>query len=607
MADAGGGLGGGGGQTNTASNVGTGDGWFKQKVGSDLEFKTCIGETGKCIITSNPDDLTITLGVDVVLTDRANAYGAGQKQTFIHSATTAGIRINEFAGNPSTLVDGDIWLNLTSNQLFARINGANVDLGAAGGGGEANTISSLGGGTALTAAVPKSGVDLRTVSVATTLPLTHSVSTDLLTFDINDLVDADIGAHTSTKITITAKGQLNASIVYEDESNSYAVGTKQTLAASAAGGAGARLLTGADPTVPVQGDLWLVGDDLKIRGATTTRVLVDTARAQTLSTKTLDSTCVIQSGAYDTASVNLTTDVTGLLPNGNLANLPALGTLPASPRTTNVNLATEVTGLLPNGNLANLPVLGTLPASPRQTAILTAEISDNQITNPKIGAHTSTKITITAKGQLNASIVYEDEANTWGAFNQNIATGGKWQEAGKNISPIGLHDIPIMAGSFDEVTASAIATRIVDAGDDRKVLRYISYLNGANQFATVMFQLPRNYNNGTITAVLHWTTQVEGAGNVIWGLAAAALGDGQDYSTVVYGTEITVTDAQATIDQEQLSPRTAAITIGNTPADNKMIVLRVQRRGGDGGDTFTQPAQFLGVTIEITLDEAVAP
>lgn len=40
-----------------------------------------------------------------------------------------------------------------------------------------------------------------------------------------------------------------------------------------------------------------------------------------------------------------------------------------------IDLVNTVTGLLPNANLANLPVLGTNPASPRQTAIVDSEIS----------------------------------------------------------------------------------------------------------------------------------------------------------------------------------------------------------------------------------------
>lgn len=36
---------------------------------------------------------------------------------------------------------------------------------------------------------------------------------------ISGIVDANIGSHTSTKITITAKGQLNANILYTDQAN----------------------------------------------------------------------------------------------------------------------------------------------------------------------------------------------------------------------------------------------------------------------------------------------------------------------------------------------------------------------------------------------------
>lgn len=38
---------------------------------------------------------------------------------------------------------------------------------------------------------------------------------------ISGIVDANIGSHTSTKITITTKGQLNSAIVYNDASNTF--------------------------------------------------------------------------------------------------------------------------------------------------------------------------------------------------------------------------------------------------------------------------------------------------------------------------------------------------------------------------------------------------
>jgi hypothetical protein len=48
----------GGGEVNTASNVGAGDGVFKQKVGVDLEFKSLIGGTG-ITLAPGTDDITI--------------------------------------------------------------------------------------------------------------------------------------------------------------------------------------------------------------------------------------------------------------------------------------------------------------------------------------------------------------------------------------------------------------------------------------------------------------------------------------------------------------------------------------------------------------------
>jgi len=63
-----------------------------------------------------------------VTTAAANTYPAGAKQTVSHSSTTAGFNIAPVAGNPTTLANGDIWLNSTTNALNARAGGANHQL-----------------------------------------------------------------------------------------------------------------------------------------------------------------------------------------------------------------------------------------------------------------------------------------------------------------------------------------------------------------------------------------------------------------------------------------------------------------------------------------------
>ena len=70
---------------------------------------------------------------DIAYLNTPNVYAAGNRQDFLGSTTgTSGLNVGGIAGNPLTQVDGDIWYNSTSNILFARINGVDVDLADSG-------------------------------------------------------------------------------------------------------------------------------------------------------------------------------------------------------------------------------------------------------------------------------------------------------------------------------------------------------------------------------------------------------------------------------------------------------------------------------------------
>ena len=136
----------------------------------------------------------------------------------------------------------------------------------------------------------------------------------------------------------------------------------------------------------------------------------------------------------------------------------------------------------------------------------------------------------------------------------------------------------------------------------------MDFVNAANQFAVFKIKTPRNWDASTFTVQIDWTTETEGAGDVIWGIAAVAAADGDDLTAagLNYGTEVNVTDTQTTINQEQVAPRSANITAANTPAAGDVLYVRVQRRGGDAGDTFTQIAQLLTLHYSFAIDGATA-
>jgi hypothetical protein len=136
---------------NLTSNTLTGTTAQFNTANSDGDFATLAGSetlTNKTLtspIVNSPTIATPTISGAITFPDNT-------RQTFNPGADAAGINVGAHAGDPGTPSNGDLWYDSAANELTARINGANVALGAAGGGSVATDAiwdakGDLAGGT----------------------------------------------------------------------------------------------------------------------------------------------------------------------------------------------------------------------------------------------------------------------------------------------------------------------------------------------------------------------------------------------------------------------------------------------------------------------------
>lgn len=129
--------------------------------------------TGALVFGTSPTIVAPTISGAVSFPDNT-------RQTFNPGADAAGLNVGSHAGDPGTPSNGDLWYDSDANELTARINGANVALGAGGGISDGDkgdiTVSSSGtdwqidSGTITATELADGAVDLTTADVTGTLP-----------------------------------------------------------------------------------------------------------------------------------------------------------------------------------------------------------------------------------------------------------------------------------------------------------------------------------------------------------------------------------------------------------------------------------------------------
>jgi hypothetical protein len=162
----------------------------------------------------------------------------------------------------------------------------------------------------------------------------------------------------------------------------------------------------------------------------------------------------------------------------------------------------------------------------------------------------------------------------------------------------GVQSIPILAGAMTPRTTNGASLGSQETTTNKIMLPSLAYDASTIEYAQFLFPMPKSWNEGSVTAQFIWTG-ASGSGDVIWGIQAVAISDG-DALDAAFGTAQEVTDSLTTALDNHTSSFTSAVTIGGTPAEGDTVCFQVYRKASDGGDTLAVDALLLGIRLNIT-------
>ena len=239
------------------------------------------------------------------------------------------------------------------------------------------------------------------------------------------------------------------------------------------------------------------------------------------------------------------------------------------------------------------PKIGTsiLDTNGAELFLLTATASAvNELTYAN--AATGNGPTFTASGETNVDI------------NLNPKGTGVLKSASSAVKIAGLETMWVPASAMYGATTNPADAQQVETTAVRPDMKVLDFDASTDEFAQFSVAFPKSWNEGTVTYQVYWTPSSTDTGDCIFGLQGVAIGDG-DTIDVAYGTAVNVTDAGiGTIEDQQVSAVSSAITIAGSPAVDQQTYFQLYRDANAGGDTFTGDARVLGIKIFFTTDAA---
>ena len=167
------------------------------------------------------------------------------------------------------------------------------------------------------------------------------------------------------------------------------------------------------------------------------------------------------------------------------------------------------------------------------------------------------------------------------------------------FSQVGLRYRPLWvgAGAMTPATTSGAAPATIEAATNDVAYDVYKFDGATAESVWFVLRMPDEWDRGTVKAVIFWEPDTGGSGAVTWGIAGLSCSN-DDALDAAVGTEVLVSDSVIAVGDLHITAATAAITIAGAPALGDLIAFRIRRVPSDAGDTMTQDACLIGLSIQ---------
>jgi len=187
-----------------------------------------------------------------------------------------------------------------------------------------------------------------------------------------------------------------------------------------------------------------------------------------------------------------------------------------------------------------------------------------------------------------------------GANNFVLTSNGTTESWAAASTVVGQQDMSVPSSAMFTTTTNGAEYVSAEVGTDKPMTQTFDFDNSTEEHVQFLLPMPRNFNNGTITASFYWIAS-SSSGDVVWSIQGRAYDD-DDPMDAAFGTEQTVTSTMTATDDMNISSFTSAMTFAGTPADSAMLQFQVNRNASDGNDTLGADAKLVAIVFTYTLD-----